>query len=1145
MSIAQHIMDHARAIYAGQELDKFKNITTQKNNKLEETDKTHHFKFSLDRAQLIAQGYDTTEKIDAKMLDFFNDLKNLQYEYTESKGYTKSGRERLRTNTVDLSNALIAYHDSGFQHKTDIPELAAGGTFISKSIGTLDTEPHFHIRFANDDKDRGKDFVNARNAIAELAKKHGITTHFMEQNIGRENTQNQDKLSRFSWTLQKATDFDIRQFVREKTKLTEKLDLLYKEAQNSGQLQYYIKTINHLQTRLKSQNLSFEWRGHNIVETYPLAVSKKDLAAIQTLQNGTNQEIQELLNDRGSKVARAYLEHSAGFKNHVIAEFEKRGFEFQKIDLKKLDLSNAQKPILKEYFAKDRSTAEAQKALRAEKITRETEPINLKTAFALDLYETLKTARNEKELKEHLELKGYKDVSFKTSGKSRIGLKFSDGKNRSTLLFREIDLVAWPEIRKIIEANEKAEIAVMPTTSSARERIQKNVEKAKQEFAYIDIYSADSVVDEALKLESKAKIAELKKAKDELENAKQAVVQEVLEERAKNIDTPETRAAIREYAIKQMTQDKPGAFFLTGEGGAGKSYTTRQVIEIEEANGRKVAKLGSTGIAACNIGGETLHSFFGIGISQNLKELQEFEAKNPDIKNKVINSLQNTDTIIIDEISMAHKNQMDLIEHRLKEANWQGKLIFVGDFLQIPPVHNGAEHEAKFAFESNLWKSANTETINLFGNMRVKAGSEDAAEFTEVLNRVRYGDASEETLDYLAKFKDTDINEAEATHIFATNREVKTYNELRLESVDGEAIEIKNSIKTGVKLTKVEREELYEEVPIDESLKLKVGAEVMLLSNDKKNDVYNGDRAVVEAIENGKIKVKMERTGEIKEIAKKDFEVEFERKDGEMVKAKINGYPMRLSYAITAHKSQGLSLKNVVAYSNNIFENAQFYVAISRATDPKTLKIKFDDKEQLRKAIKAETQSLKFMHCTLDTSKVEIAELSFKNLIKKANKSVGIELTTTEERKIGRINDNLNATRQELAKLAQDTASKFGSIAAHIRDAYSSAAEAIHERLNRVRSSQARQDREHDFVAEIVQPLEAQREATKAGTYGVDGAKRDIANGNAKTRVHSGTDRDKVRSSDTVIQRPQKELDKALKEVQKQNQKQNQREWTR
>lgn len=67
------------------------------------------------------------------MIEFFNDLKNLERQYTESKGYTKSGRERLRTNTVNLSNALIAYHDSGFQHKTDIPELNQGDTFIYPS----------------------------------------------------------------------------------------------------------------------------------------------------------------------------------------------------------------------------------------------------------------------------------------------------------------------------------------------------------------------------------------------------------------------------------------------------------------------------------------------------------------------------------------------------------------------------------------------------------------------------------------------------------------------------------------------------------------------------------------------------------------------------------------------------------------------------------------------------------------------------------------------------------------------------------------------------------------------------------------------------------------------------------------------------
>jgi PIF1-like helicase len=564
MSIAQHIIDHARAVSFG----------SVESELLPAHDKTHHFKFSIDTAQLIAKGYLTKEQIDAKMLAFFDELKSLQYQYVESKGYTRHGKQRFRTCTLDLSSALIAYHNSSFKHKTNLIGNK-GEVALSDTIGHGNTEPHFHVRFADDDKDRGKDYVNARNAIAELAKKHGVVFHFMENTVS-ENREQESRLSNFSWSIQNAKNKDIAYYVSESDKLTANLELLAKDAQK-GNLQFYIKVLGNLQSRLQAQNLDFFWRGVNIKETFPLYLSQKDQESLSVISSGNMPAINELLNDRSNKIARGYLEYCAGFENHIINELLKRDYVLPKIDLSAFDLSRAQTPLLKEYFKKDRSTVDAQKAARVEPKTKQP-----KQAPEKQEYEEIFTANNE--------------------AASAVSIKRKD----------------YLERQKLIDV-----------------------------------------------------------AKVELQDARATFVNEALGYLS---STPQAVSEL-ESELETIKSATAGKFALLGGAGAGKSYQARQIIENEEANGRKVLKLGSTDLAACNIAGQTIHSAFGIGIASNLEELEAFERKNRKIVDKALETIKAADTIIIDEISMVSKEQMDLLEYRLKQAGWSGKLIFVGDFL--------------------------------------------------------------------------------------------------------------------------------------------------------------------------------------------------------------------------------------------------------------------------------------------------------------------------------------------------------------------------------------------------------------------------------------------------------------------------------
>lgn len=147
--------------------------------------------------------------------------------------------------------------------------------------------------------------------------------------------------------------------------------------------------------------------------------------------------------------------------------------------------------------------------------------------------------------------------------------------------------------------------------------------------------------------------------------------------------------------------------FLTGGAGVGKSYTTTELIRhYRTQTDQQVIALGSTGISAVNIGGFTIHSFFVFGISNNFDELELHDKRNRSRLSELKKVLKATDLIIIDEISMVSADMMEMISYRLSSMEYLGKLLFVGDFFQLPPVQkaNQPQHHLfgnrVYAFES-------------------------------------------------------------------------------------------------------------------------------------------------------------------------------------------------------------------------------------------------------------------------------------------------------------------------------------------------------------------------------------------------------------------------------------------------------------
>ncbi len=184
---------------------------------------------------------------------------------------------------------------------------------------------------------------------------------------------------------------------------------------------------------------------------------------------------------------------------------------------------------------------------------------------------------------------------------------------------------------------------------------------------------------------------------------------------------------------------KHSNLFLTGGAGVGKSYLTNEVIKSYRQEGKQVVALGSTGVSAVNIGGFTVHSFFVFGISNNFDELRLADRRAKSRLSNLKKILKATDLIIIDEISMISTTLLDMISYRLDSLGYLGKLLFVGDFFQLPPVQKSRKKDDLFvdllyAFESSAWSKFDFTVVELTEMKRTQDKP-----FTHILHKVRRG----------------------------------------------------------------------------------------------------------------------------------------------------------------------------------------------------------------------------------------------------------------------------------------------------------------------------------------------------------------------------------------------------------------------
>jgi len=388
-----------------------------------------------------------------------------------------------------------------------------------------------------------------------------------------------------------------------------------------------------------------------------------------------------------------------------------------------------------------------------------------------------------------------------------------------------------------------------------------------------------------------------------------------------------------------MTLKAKEHLFLTGGAGTGKTTLTRDVIEHFESEGKKVAKLASTGMAATLIGGQTLHSFLDLGIADSIEELEQ--KGKLELKKKIKKLITSMDLIIIDEISMVSASLFEMIRLRLLQSGFKGSLMVVGDFLQLPPVVRGYG-EIFFAFESESWERFGFETITLEINHR-----SDDRDFVKVLDKVRFGAVGDDEHFYLHHLiKPVGEDLSQYTYLYGKNLSASRHNEEQLGFIESELFVYEAELsKHNKQTTDKEVQRFLSDARIEPLLRLKVGAPVLFTRNSW--NFFNGERGRVVRLKEDKVYVeksdgvvvKLERSS-MSKMEWKERLIEGDKEMVEEARFSVTQFPLSLAFAITIHKSQGMSIEDLIIDTTEIFAPSQFYVALSRATSPARLSLK-------------------------------------------------------------------------------------------------------------------------------------------------------------------------------------------------------------
>lgn len=381
--------------------------------------------------------------------------------------------------------------------------------------------------------------------------------------------------------------------------------------------------------------------------------------------------------------------------------------------------------------------------------------------------------------------------------------------------------------------------------------------------------------------------------------------------------------------------------FITGKAGTGKSFLLDFFVR---ATLKKTLKLAPTGISALNIAGSTLHSAFGYDNLEKIS-LDRISENTIQLKSEKKRILKEVDTIIIDEISMVRVDIFDKIDKILRVINMSAKpfggkqLIVFGDLFQLPPIAKQQEKKyltdyygGIFFFNSNAYNNGQFNFIELSVNHRQK----DDKVFFNILNRMREGKTTKEDIAVLnERHVDRISDKSELRRIltlFPKKSDAERVNSEELEKIEAREYIYKAHIVYNAKTN--QNPYLDSTFPITDELRLKRGALVMLVANDPEKRWVNGTIGVIHSLNAESIMVTIDGTTyEVKPCV-------FTEKEAIYVNGKIDyqdilrieQYPIILAYAITIHKSQGMTYKKLSCDISQCFAPGQAYVALSRCS---------------------------------------------------------------------------------------------------------------------------------------------------------------------------------------------------------------------
>lgn len=360
--------------------------------------------------------------------------------------------------------------------------------------------------------------------------------------------------------------------------------------------------------------------------------------------------------------------------------------------------------------------------------------------------------------------------------------------------------------------------------------------------------------------------------------------------------------------------------FLTGAPGSGKTYVLNKFIERAKKSKKRIAITASTGIAATHIGGTTIHSWAGLGIRDSITEQDHKWLKE---NARLLKRYNNLDTLIIDEVSMLHGKRLDMIDEicrllRVSDEPFGGlQIILTGDLFQLPPIDRGAT-SIDFVHLSKAWKELNPKICYLTEQHRQVSDP-----LLDLLEAMRANDINQAHFDALSERLGAQPSTSESvTRLYSHNQDVEQINSEHLNKIESDS-------KTFVMETfgvQAKVEQLAKSVLTPEVLELKVGAEVMFVANNFSEGFVNGSRGKVTGYKDDLPLIELQSNGRIVQVGKHSWALEEDGKE----KARVTQLPLRLAWAITIHKSQGMSLDSAEIDLSRAFTPGMGYVALSR-----------------------------------------------------------------------------------------------------------------------------------------------------------------------------------------------------------------------